>query len=100
MAGGICGLGQQPEVLDRQPGVLVRSDEQAVGARPITAGGRPPAAFQQLRLGHVAYGPICRHTCPPACGNTAGYPGNSLPHAYRLTTLALGEWRIEDKETR
>ena len=61
MAGGVGDLGQKPEIVEREPGVLVGPDEQAVGPRPVTPGGCLAALRHQLCPGHVVHrSPICR----------------------------------------
>ena len=67
MAGGVGDLGQQPEIVERKPGVLVGPHEQAVGPWPVTGGGRLAALLHQFRSGHVVHrSPICRHAGPRA----------------------------------
>ena len=85
MAGRVGGLGQQPEIVDRQEGLLVGSDEQVVGPRPVTGGGRlasllRPARFRSRRP--PLTGP--QQDPRPVRGNPEGYPRNSLPHAFQV----------------
>src|SRR5688500_8439425 len=88
MAGGVRDLGQQPEIVDRQLGVLVGSDEQAVGPRPVTGGGRLASPLHQLDFDHVVHrSPLCRQTRVRAA---------VTPRATRVTVfLTLWYLRVE-----
>ena len=85
MAGGVGGLGQQPEIVDRQPGAARRLGR--AGRRPAASHRRrpprvpaPPAPFRSRRPSLTDLQADPR----PGRGNPEGYPGNSLPHAFQL----------------